>query len=64
MCAIWDVPGKKTDENDIDATFLANLFRSMFYQKLERMKWLQLARCVSNTMSNKFYIFKSISTLA
>ena len=29
MCAIWDVPGKNNnDENDNDATFLANLFRS------------------------------------
>ena len=36
MCAIWDVPGKySNDENNNDATFLANLFRATFYQKME-----------------------------
>ena len=34
MCAIWDVPGKKNNyESNNDATFLANLFLSSFYQK-------------------------------
>ena len=34
MGAIWDVPGKNNnDENNTDASFLANLFRASFYQK-------------------------------
>ena len=34
MCAIWDVPSKNNNnESNIDATFQANLFRSLFYQK-------------------------------
>ena len=35
MCAIWDVPSKNNDENNIDPTFLVNLFRSSCYQKME-----------------------------
>ena len=36
MCAIWGLPGKNNNyENNIDATFLGNLFRSSFYQKME-----------------------------
>ena len=31
MCEIWDVPSKdNNDENNVDATFLASLFRSLF----------------------------------
>ena len=34
MCAIWDVPGKNSnDENNIDATFLANLFLHLYIKK-------------------------------
>ena len=56
MCAIRDVPGKNNnDESNNNATFLTNLFCSSFYQKMEWTKWLQLG--VSNTMSNKSYIF-------
>ena len=37
MCAIWDVPSKNNDdESNIDATFQANLFRSLFYQKWKK----------------------------
>ena len=58
MGAIWDVPGKNNnDENNTDASFLANLFRASFYQKMGWTKWLQLGKGVSNTMSNKSYIF-------
>ena len=58
MCAIWDVPGKNNNnENNIDPTFLAKLFRSSLYQKMEWTKWLQLGMGVSNTMSNKSYAF-------
>ena len=58
MCAICDVPGKNNnDENNNNATFLANLFRSSFYQKMEWTKCLQPGRGVSNTVSNKSYIF-------
>ena len=45
------------DESNIDVTFQANLFRSSFYQKMEWKEWLQQGRCVSNTVSNKSYIF-------
>ena len=55
--AIRDVPGKNNDdENNNDATFLAKLFCSSFYQKMEWTRWLQLGRGVSNTVSNKSYI--------
>ena len=56
--AIWGKPGKNNnDENNNDATFLAKLFRSLFYQKMEWTKWLQLGRGASNTMSNNSYVF-------
>ena len=52
------MPGKNNnDENNNDATFLAKLFRSLFYQKMEWTKWLQLGRGASNTMSNNSYVF-------
>ena len=36
MCDIWDVPGENNnDENNNYATFLVNLFRPSFYQKME-----------------------------
>ena len=55
--AIWDRPGKNNDdENNNDAIFLAKLFRSLFYQKMEWTKWLQLGRGASNTMSNNSYV--------
>ena len=56
--AIWDVPVKnKNDENNNDVAFLAKLFRLSFYRKMEWTKWSQLRSGVSNTMSNKSYIF-------
>ena len=43
--AIWGVPGKNnSDKNDTDTAFLAKLFRSSLYQKMEWTKWLQLGR--------------------
>ena len=56
--AIWDLPGNNNDdENNNDATFLAKLFCSSFYQKMEWTKWIQLGRGVSYTMANKSHIF-------
>ena len=58
MCAIWDVPGKiNNDQNNNHVTFLANLFRSSYYQKMEWTKLLQFGIGVTNTMSNKSCIF-------
>ena len=58
MCDIWDVPGENNnDENNNYATFLVNLFRSSFYQKMEWAKLLQLRVGLSNKMCNKSYIF-------
>ena len=52
------MPGKNNnDKNNNDATFLAKLFRSSFYPKMKWTKLLQLGRGVSNTISNKSYIF-------
>ena len=54
MCDIWDVPGENNnDENNNYATFLVNLFRSSFYQKMEWAKLLQLRVGLSNKMCNK-----------
>ena len=53
------MPGKNNnDENNNDATFLAKLFRSLLYGKMERRRCLQLGKGASNTMPNKSYIFK------